>query len=263
MLVRQSAFVAGMRTDCLSLIATAAAGVAKATDPRRVLAKIWVLIANALDGDLHVLADHRTLVWIPAHTNPTSIGEVSRSDGRRFSHVDWRANRLADALAKQAAAKGQPPSSVIRLLTSAMHASRHAAKLLGQVTFAANNHQVQAITGDGLGTSRTIRDSVDAPRRTRAPVQVPAATVAAADASASSSTQPCQVQPCHATKESQVASRRRPSHASVAHAAESAAVKARVAEIGASLRTPVDRASGADRLQALREHVRSRVGTSQ
>lgn len=167
--VTQAPFVPSIRTDCLSLIATAAAGIHKATEPRRLLARIWVLIGIALDGDIQQLAHSTALVWVPAHTSPNSIGEVKRSDGARLTHIDWRANRLADGLAKQAAAIAQPPPAVLRLLVSAFAAVRHAARLLACVTHAANNHTLSVTAEDGTVSNKVVRDSVDKPRAKQKP----------------------------------------------------------------------------------------------
>jgi hypothetical protein len=163
----QSEFVPSMRTDCLALIATAAAGVERATNPRKQLARIWSLVAKILDGNLQQLANHCMLVWMPAHNSPAAIGEVKMSNGARLTHVDWRANRLADGLAKLAAADGAPPTALLRLLRSAQAAVEHFARLLGRVTYAANHHVVQEIGADGNLVSHTIRDSVDKPRAAR------------------------------------------------------------------------------------------------
>ena len=137
--------------------------------PRRLLARIWVLIGIALDGDIQQLAGSTALVWVPAHTSPSSIGEAKRSDGARLTHIDWRANRLADGLAKQAAAIAQPPPAVLRLLASAFAAVRHAARLLACVTHAANNHTVSVTAGDGTVSNKVVRDSVDKPRAKQKP----------------------------------------------------------------------------------------------
>ena len=61
----------------------------------------------------------------------------------------------------------QPPPAVLRLLESAKSAVRHSAKLLGRVTFCANNHTVQVTSEDGKIVNRTIRDSVDKPKPLR------------------------------------------------------------------------------------------------
>ena len=170
--VSQAPFLPSMRTDCLSLITTAAAGIAKATEPRKVLARIWALIGMALDGDIQKLSDSSTLIWVPAHMSPSSIGEAKRSDGARLTHIDWRANRLADGLAKQAAAWSQPPTAALRLLASALAAVKHAAMLLAGVTHAANNHVVVSVDEEGNSTSKKVRDSVDKPKVRRVAITV-------------------------------------------------------------------------------------------
>ena len=43
------------------------------------------------------------LRWMPAHTAEGSIGRVTTSDGTMLTALEWRANRLVDALAKSAA----------------------------------------------------------------------------------------------------------------------------------------------------------------
>ncbi len=55
-----------------------------------------------------------------------------------------------------------------RLLDSARLAVRHAAKLLGRVTFCANNHTIQVVGDEGKHVNQTVRDSVDAPKHRRA-----------------------------------------------------------------------------------------------
>ena len=83
---------------------------------------------------------------MPAHSSPAAVGEAKLSNGSRLTHIDWRANRLADALAKRAASDGAPPTAVLRLLKSAQAAVEFSAKLLGRITFAANHHVVHAQT---------------------------------------------------------------------------------------------------------------------
>ena len=146
-----------MRTDCQALIATAAAGIRTATEPRKALARIWILICSALDGEIQQLGDNSTLIWMPAHSAATAIGEAKRSDGARVTSVDWRANRLSDDLAKQAAAWSQPPSAVCRLIKSGFEAVRHAARLLGAVTYEANNHKVHEVDADGNCKTKVAR----------------------------------------------------------------------------------------------------------
>ncbi len=256
--IMQSPFLPAIRTDCLSLIATAAAGIAKATEPRKLLAQVWVLIGHALDGDLQQLADNTTLVWVPAHTSPAAVGEAKRSDGQRLSHVDWRANRLADGLAKQAAATTQPPSAVLRLLASARLAVGHFAKLLGRVTHAANNHVVQEVSEDGTVTSHTKRDSVGKPKqlaaaRAQRPVQPPAPSRGRQPAVRAWTPAP----PCgRRGQRSSTPPARRLVRLEQEH------LERRVQEVGARLR-PSSQQPGSARLDALRQRVLGAAGDSE
>ena len=63
--LRHSTSPPKMRTDCLSLLKTAQAGTEAATAPSRQLARIWVCVANILDGDLTALKRTNLLVWQP------------------------------------------------------------------------------------------------------------------------------------------------------------------------------------------------------
>lgn len=248
--VTKAPFVPSMRTDCLSLITTAAAGFHRATEPRKLLARIWILIGIALDGDIQQLGDSSTLVWVPAHTSPSSIGEAKRSDGARLTHIDWRANRLADGLAKQAAAMTQPPPAVLRLLVSAFEAVRHAAKSLATVTYAANNHAVTIIAEDGSVTSKVVRDSMDKPRaRQKSTAVAPTPTL------------PKPERQVAAWMPAKTATRRRASSSGSyfrrAAALEEERLQARVQEIGAGLR-PTSSRPGSERLSELRARVLGR-----
>jgi hypothetical protein len=157
-----------MRTDCLSLVKTAKQGAEAATAPSRLLARIWVSIADILDGDLTTLERTNLLVWQPAHQTVQAIGQRHGSDGRKITTIDWRANRLVDALAKQAAERVRATKEARDLIKSGREAVRHAACNLGQITFAANNHRVERLGEDGKMHTETLRDSQDAPKRKHA-----------------------------------------------------------------------------------------------
>ena len=154
-----SAFPPQLRTDCQALLAVAEGGMQKATGADKHLARAWRLIAHFLDGDTASLSREGRLVWMPAHQSVAAIGEKRLSNGRVLSTVDWRANRLADALAKQAAASRQGKLDVLRMLHSGKVAVRHAAALLGQVTHASNNHRVVTLAADGSQHVTILRDS--------------------------------------------------------------------------------------------------------
>ena len=154
-----------MRTDCLSLVKTAKQGVEAAIAPSRQLGRIWVCIANILDGDLTTLERTNLLVWQPAHQTVQAIGQRHGSDGKKITTVDWRANRLVDALAKQAAEQVRATKEARNLIQSGREAVRHAACNLGQITFAANNHKAERMGEDGQLHIVTLRDSQDAPKK--------------------------------------------------------------------------------------------------
>jgi hypothetical protein len=147
------------------LVKTAKQGVEAATAPSRLLARIWVCIADILDGDLTTLERMNLLVWQPAHQKPQAVGQRHGSDGKKITMIDWRANRLVDALGKQAAEQVRATKVARDLVRSGREAVRHAACSLGQITFAANNHVVERLGEDGKMHTVTIRDSQDAPKK--------------------------------------------------------------------------------------------------
>ena len=53
--------------DCMALLRAARAGAVAATSCRRPAARVWKLIAHALDGYLTVLTRNRRFTWLPAH----------------------------------------------------------------------------------------------------------------------------------------------------------------------------------------------------
>ena len=77
----ENAFTPHIRTDCLSLLLVASSGTLHASDAKKVLARIWRDIADILGEDTAVLVDSGRLVWLPAHTSRSSIGNVKLSNG--------------------------------------------------------------------------------------------------------------------------------------------------------------------------------------
>jgi hypothetical protein len=88
-------------TDCLGLVQTAEQGTFAATASRKQLARTWNMIANNLDGDIATLTRDKLLVWMPAHQSPDAINSAMKSNGVEVTSIEWRANRLVDALAKR------------------------------------------------------------------------------------------------------------------------------------------------------------------
>jgi hypothetical protein len=122
------------------------------------------MISHCLDDDISRLCKDKRLVWMPAHQGANAIKRLDKSDGTTIKAVEWRANRLADALAKIEAKKGAAPQQVVELVTSAESLVRHEAALLGTCTYAANNCW-RSETLDSRKIKWTkFRDSVDQPR---------------------------------------------------------------------------------------------------
>ena len=132
-------------TDCKSLLDSAAGGRQRATRAAAPLAATWLRIASALDGRLAALVTDGRLVWMPSHTASALVGVARKSDGAFVTMTDWRANRLADAIAKAVAAEFRVGRSVRETLSSAASAVKHEAALLGVITATAN----------GVGAART------------------------------------------------------------------------------------------------------------
>ena len=93
-----------MKTDCLSIILAAKGGTVNATNGARQLARTWKDIANNMGENISALVEMHLLSWIPAHLPYAAVGERMLPCGRRPTALDWRANRLVDALAKMGAA---------------------------------------------------------------------------------------------------------------------------------------------------------------
>ena len=152
----------------------------------------------------------------------------------------------------QAAAARQPPAAIVRLLTSAMHASTHAVKLLARVTHAANHHKAEVAGDNGRLVSRILRDSVDAPRRRRA-----AHAPEAQHRSILLKAAPKPVRPWNGPLGG--SSRRVGSRSSRVAKLEQENVHRRVAEIGRTLGSHSSQPSATERLTALRSRVRARA----
>ena len=275
-------FPPNMRTDCLGLLQIAEGGIARATAADRPMARLWSQIGIALDGDVSVLMSQGCLVWMPAHLSAAAaVGHASLSNGAKMSMVDWRANRLVDALAKQAAAGRRAPMAIRRLLESGRVAAKHAAKLLGRVTHAANNCELEMKMPDGTRVLKKCRDAQQHTRhqcsaaRTRCrkepapPAALPGdeATAGAAAIGACGAWPPGHLQMRKRAADSvDVQASRRAKVARLAMAREKATDDARtlqrIAEIGARLFAPVSRLPADERMQRLRERVRARSSQS-
>ena len=169
--------------------------------------------------------------------------------------LDWRATRIADALAKEAAAEHQLPPAMAKLSQSAQSAVKHYAMLLGRITNAANNFHTMVVGPDGQMVSKICRDSVDRPRISRDKIGVgrPQPKGKALTPRAPLVVKPWEPPAGDLPARSRVAAARR---------ASSEQLHRRVHEIGQSLRPAHGVPTAAQRLAALRGRVLARTPLS-
>ena len=145
-------------TDCKGLLDTLRGVPASACAHDKALARTWNMLRHILDDDFTQGA--RQVRWMPSHTSAHAIGSVPASDGQYITATMWRANRLADALAKAAASENRLPKWVPKIVALASKWVKHQAAKLGAITHAANNFVTVSTDEDGSTITRTRRDSV-------------------------------------------------------------------------------------------------------
>jgi hypothetical protein len=109
---------------------------------------------------------NKLLIWMPSHKSASVIGKAFKSDGSFVNAIDWRANRLADCLARLAANELAAPDLAFRIFQQALSAAGYCAALLGTVTYRANHHQTQVLKPDGAVSLKCCRDSAPGKRST-------------------------------------------------------------------------------------------------
>ena len=147
-------------TDCRSLLDTASGGLAQATAASRPLAALWRRIGAAVDDPVQQLVVERRLIWMPSHIARARLGVVLRSDGLPVTALDWRANRLVDALARRRAFAEAAPRTDVASLELAARAAAVAAAALGACTLAANHQTTTCTTASGATVNVVRRDAV-------------------------------------------------------------------------------------------------------
>ena len=171
-ILRMCPFLPDTTTDCLNIVKTVARGRAHATAASAPLARVWVSIFSMLEeqaGDSDAL---QRLRWMPAHGAQSSIHRARRSDGLHLTALDWRANRLVDALAKAAAQQHRVPKQLRQFVDDAAAALEYALAKLATVTYAANHFHCAVTLPDGSTTQRVKRDSsAQKPPRAARPVK--------------------------------------------------------------------------------------------
>jgi hypothetical protein len=99
-------------------------------------------------------------MWMPAHKSRAQATRSHASNGALVTVDEWRANRLADVVARGCARRSAIPRPASARVQLAADVLRTEAAVLGVVTTAANTHRVQVVTHGGHVTTVTRRDSV-------------------------------------------------------------------------------------------------------
>jgi len=146
-------------TDCLGLVDTLGRGPERAVGAARPLARLWNMIFLTLDWQVPAKEQLDQFIWMPAHGGIGTIGSALKSDGTPVSPTDWRANRLADILAKAAAGIDRTPIETQRVMRLALQATEYAAATLGMVTHASNNARMSKLRPDGTYHLAVCRDA--------------------------------------------------------------------------------------------------------
>lgn len=145
-------------TDCKGILDTLSNEPSSATGYKKALARTWQHIRHTLDDDFP--SARCKLVWMPSHVTAANFGSFRDSTGSFITATMWRANRLADALAKHVASRHRLPAYAMDAVKTAKTLVRYHAAKLGVATYRANHFEVQVSTDGGGTCTRVFRDSV-------------------------------------------------------------------------------------------------------
>ena len=116
------------------------------------------MIGVMLDND-YSQPLRRGMCCMRAHGAAHTICVAVKSDGVPVSALDWRANRLIDALAKAATSDSRISAGAIRLVGNADAAAEYVAGLAGATARAANTCVQHTMRDDGSLARTVCRDS--------------------------------------------------------------------------------------------------------
>ena len=116
----------------MALVHAVRAGPVAATTANKTDARIWKEVAELQGGTFKTL--ETLLTWMPAHTTAAAASTRAKSNGKMVTPSEWRANQLADVLAKKGALKSELRDKADLAIKAASEALLHAAARLGTVT---------------------------------------------------------------------------------------------------------------------------------
>ena len=144
-------------TDCKGIVDSLMLTPQDTTRHDRALGRTWAMIRSVLDDNFQLAIER--VSWMPSHESVEAVGRLRDSQGRPITSVMWRANRLADALAKKAASEHRLPSHALHQVEAAAQLVRYNAAELEVVTHSANNHYVPIVDESGATVVKVVRDS--------------------------------------------------------------------------------------------------------
>lgn len=148
--------------DCMSLLRMLEVGRKSGTAHHRPQARIRRPIFNALGAEDGSGDAGERKRWMPGLGARVAAHSRVCSDGKRMTPLDWRANRLADALAERVARRFRISSGEVRCLQAAGGLVSHLLALFGMVTYEAN-HQRREIHDCWTTRRVVVRDSQPPP----------------------------------------------------------------------------------------------------
>jgi hypothetical protein len=154
---RFNPFLPRVITDCLGVLRSLQDGYQRATGPNRRQARLWTMIGRALDLDFAAAVG--MVVWMPAHGATHTIGVARDSTGSTLTPTRWRANRLADLLAKSAAGVARLPAKIRKQVADAGKLYKYHCAKLGVATSRANSHRITTVDEQGVERIQVVRDS--------------------------------------------------------------------------------------------------------
>jgi len=146
-------------TDCLGLLDMLAKGVVEATKAGRPMARLWAMIFRCTDAVTPTFGLSDDFIWMPSHCSAAAARNMIKSNGEPITPTEWRSNRLADGLAKHAAAKEQISTSVLDTLRHADASVEFAAAMVGTTSWHANNSSRTTWASTGELLTLKCRDS--------------------------------------------------------------------------------------------------------
>ena len=165
MVIASMPFPERLFTDCKTVQGGVRNTAQWAGSSKRRYARIWTVLRTGLDDGSEA---HR-VVWMPAHTARERIGEAKCGDGSVIDEHMWCANQMADLLAKQGAAAGAYPQSVISTMESQAKQATLVVVYLGRLTLEANQHV--GLDGQKHADALKLDACVDRKRRLKKEVE--------------------------------------------------------------------------------------------